>query len=80
MIKRLRWMAIGAGLGLAGWFWLTRRGREVVPEAAGELVESARAGAREFGARLREAVEEGRLTMIERQRELESELLPEEGA
>lgn len=73
-------MAIGAGLGLAGYFWAMRRAREAVPEAAGELVESARAQARDFGARLREAVEEGRLTMVERQRELERELLPEESA
>lgn len=64
MLKRLRWMALGAAMGLGTSSWLQRRIRSRAARyAPGRLTRSLR-------RELRSALEEGRAAMREREDEL----------
>ncbi len=80
MFRRLRWMIIGAVLGLIALRWLRDKADEArvsVPGNGQELVGKAREGVRDFGDRFRDAVREGLEAMSEREDELRREILGE---
>jgi hypothetical protein len=77
MIKRLRWLVLGAIFGVVAYQWATRRAREALPSAGRDLARSATDGMRELGARVREAIAAGADAMREREDELRGELLRE---
>lgn len=78
MFKRLRWLILGALLGIAAYLWVTRRAREArdaVPDAGRDLARQATETVRDIADRLRDAVREGRAAMDERDAELRREIL-----
>lgn len=82
MFKRIRWTLLGAIGGIAAYLWAKRRMGEVLPQASEHVARRAQAGLdrgtdrlSELGARLAEAVGEGRRAMREEQARLEAELL-----
>ena len=79
MFKRARWLTAGAAVGFGGSVWLQRRLRSAVSRYLPDEV-AERAGARATRARtdLREAIDEGRTAMRQREQELRSRLLPGE--
>ena len=77
MIKRLRWMLIGAAAGAAGFVWLSRKAKDAAP--AKDAVAQARTTSRELGARLRDALRDGRAAFEDTRRDLSRELLPRDG-
>ena len=64
MLKRVRWLLAGAAVGFGGSVWLQRK----VRTAAERLRPSGVAGA--AAARARDALEEGRTAMRDREAEL----------
>ncbi len=64
MLKRLRWLATGAAVGFGGSLWLQRK----LKTAATRYRPAGVAGA--AAARARDALEEGRVAMKERETEL----------
>lgn len=77
MMKRIRWIMIGAAIGVAGYLWAKRRAgeaKQVLPEHSREAVAVVRQRAHEIGERLRDALAEGREAMHERELELRTEL------
>jgi hypothetical protein len=75
MMKRLRWLLIGAAVGAVGVSWITRRAREAVPQKGADAFRSAREGLSSFGSRLRDALREGRRAAEDKRRELSEELI-----
>ena len=78
MLKRSRWLLMGALLGVFAYLWLTKKARQKVPEARRDVEDAARraGGAlRDIGDRLVEAVREGKRAMDEREDELRREYL-----
>jgi hypothetical protein len=79
MLKRLRWLFVGALLGVFAYLWLTNKAKQKVPEARRDVEDAARraGGAlRDVGDRLVEALREGKRAMDEREGELRREYLP----
>lgn len=75
MVRRLLWLAIGAGFGFGVSFWLMRFVRQTIERYSPERVSDDLAAAiRGFGQDLRAAVAEGREAMREREAELRAEL------
>jgi hypothetical protein len=64
MLKRVRWLTAGAAVGFGGSFWLQRK----LKVAAGRYRPVGMAGA--AAVRARDALEEGRTAMREREAEL----------
>lgn len=79
MFRRLRWMIIGAVLGLLVLRWLRDKADEARVSVPGgqEFVGKAKEGFRDFGDRFKEAVQEGLEAMSERETELRREILGE---
>lgn len=75
MFKRLFWLSVGVGVGIAGSFSVTRRVRATVDRYRPEQL-SAAAGdaARRLGTDVRAALTEGRAAMVEREAELRARL------
>jgi len=74
MLKRIRWMLMGAGLGIGTSFWLVRTVRQKVQRFAPRRVGGDVAGSvRGLGTDVRAAVAEGRLAMREREAQLQAE-------
>lgn len=76
MIKRLRWMLLGAAATVGAYVWLKGKTKERVPSGGSDALRAARDTARDLGARLREAIREGRETAEGTREQLERELLP----
>ena len=75
MFKRLFWLLVGAGFGFGVSFWVMRFVRSTMERYTPEKVSGDLAGAiRQFGTDLREAAQEGRAGMREREAELLAEL------
>ena len=74
MLKRLRWLTAGAAVGVGGSLWLQRRLKDAATRyrPAGVAVAAA--------ARARDALDEGRLAMKEREAQLRRRSGPERGA
>lgn len=64
MIKRLRWLVTGAAIGLGGSAWLKRKAKTVTARYGANALAEAAAN------RAREAFEEGREAMRQREAEL----------
>ncbi len=77
MFKRVRWMGVGAAAGAAATVWAERRLRRQVERF---LPAQVRAGlsarVRAAGSDVREAIEEGREAMAQREAELRAQLGP----
>lgn len=75
MLKRATWFTAGAVAGAVGAAWTYTRVRDVRGrEAADQLADGVVRASRRVGGRVREAVEEGVVTMRETQADLDSEL------
>ncbi|HVE92440.1 MAG TPA: hypothetical protein VNE62_09120 [Actinomycetota bacterium] len=77
MFKRIRWMSIGAILGVWAYLWTRERARSLRPQPAVIAKQgSSKAYEKglELGQRLRTALKESRTAMQERERELRSTL------
>ena len=72
MLKRLRWMVVGALLAGALYVWLSGRLRTGTPE---RLASDAGRATRDLGERMRAAWHEGRDEMSRREDELRRDLL-----
>ncbi len=77
MFKRVRWIGMGAVLGVGGSVWaqvsIRRRARRLRPgQALGRLTTG-------LGSDLRDALDEGRTAMQEREAELRDRLRPPRG-
>ena len=80
MFKRLFWLAIGIGFGFGLSFWVTRAVRRTAERYSPENVSEGLArAARQLGADIRVAVQEGRLAMQEREAEIRADLESREG-
>lgn len=78
MMKRLRWLLVGALLGVGAYLWLTSKAKRAAPAARRDVEDAARraGGAlRGLGDRVVDALREGRRAMDERETELRRELL-----
>ncbi len=88
MLKRLRWMLIGALCAGAAYAWVVGRNRSDLPRRAEELARRAgedalrRGGTavRDLSARAKDAYREGHQVMEAREEELRREILGEPGA
>jgi hypothetical protein len=74
MFKRLRWLILGAIIGVFVYRKARSRVRQAAPQG-GELIASASEGARRIGERLTDALVAGRQAMREEQERLEAEIL-----
>jgi hypothetical protein len=75
MFKRVRWMSIGAAVGLGGSVWAQRRVRRAVDRYLPEqVVSSAGQRARNLRSDVRDALTEGRLAMRDREEELRAQV------
>jgi hypothetical protein len=75
VFKRLFWLLMGVGFGFGVSFWITRFVRSTVERYTPERVSADLAGAlKQFGSDLKEAAQEGRQGMKEREAELLAEL------
>ncbi|HVL81904.1 MAG TPA: hypothetical protein VM840_09965 [Actinomycetota bacterium] len=81
MLKRIRWLLLGAMAGVGLYVWAREKAKQMPTKAVdaaaargAEVAQSATARGRELGARLREALREGREAMREREAELRAEL------
>jgi hypothetical protein len=77
MFKRVRWMGLGAVLGVSGTVWLQLKLRRtaqryLLPEIGSRVADRARG----FGDEVRGAVTEGRHAMQEREAELRARIGP----
>ena len=71
MFKRIFWLAVGVGLGFGASFWAVRMLRQTVARYSPERLRSDLGDAiRSLGRDIREAVDEGRQAMREREQEL----------
>jgi hypothetical protein len=77
VLKRLFWLAVGAGFGFGMSFWLTRAVRDKVAKLSPEHVSAELAKAvRDLGGDVRAAVSEGVAGMKDREAELREALEP----
>jgi hypothetical protein len=77
MFKRTFWFATGATAGFGGAMWVRRQVLRTVRRFAPEQVQADVAtSVRRLGGDLREAVDEARTTMAEREAALHAELAP----
>ena len=77
MFKRVRWMGVGAAAGAAATVWAERRLRRQVERFLPARVRAGlSARVRAAGSDLREAIEEGRQAMADREAELRAQLGP----
>ena len=85
MFKRLRWLSIGAVLGVWAYLWARERARAAAkgfgPKLAAKAVQGAEGSrsaayekGRELGARLRDALREGREAMAAKEAELREQI------
>jgi hypothetical protein len=71
VFKRLFWLSTGLAAGFGSSFWLMRTVRRTVERFTPQrLTQDAVAGARTVGTELREALDEGRVAMRQREAEL----------
>lgn len=81
MIRRPLWLGAGVALGVGGTLWAEQQVRRRVRRVSAALTpagasDEVRRSARAAGARVRAAVEEGRLERRRREAELWAELEP----
>ena len=81
MLKRLRWLILGALLGVVAYLWVREKARQMpsravdaAAERGSEFAQSAATRGRDFGSRLKEALREGREAMHAKEAELRAEL------
>lgn len=75
MFKRVRWLSIGAAVGLGGSVWAQRRVRRTVDRyLPDEVVARAGARARDLRSDVRDALDEGVLAMRAREEELRAQV------
>lgn len=75
MIRRLFWLLVGVALGVAGSIWVVRTLRlRVFSSRGGEVALDVGSAARRLLDEVRDAVDEGRVAMREREAELRSRL------
>lgn len=77
LIRRLVWFASGVSVGFGGAMWIRRRVRRAVERYVPDRVAAeVSSSVRRIGTGLRDAVDEGRVAMRDREASLRSDLRP----
>jgi hypothetical protein len=75
VFKRLLWLSVGAALGLGSSWWAMAKVRRAVERLAPERVtQEVVTAARSLGAQVRDALDEGRAGMREREAQLRADM------
>lgn len=75
MLKRLFWLVVGVGVGVLSTVWAIRALRiRVLQTRSGTVAAEVTTSVRRLGSDLRDALDEGRLAMREREAELRGQL------